>query len=358
MNILFLSTYPIDKGPSQRFRIGIYLDRLRKEGHHVEYRPFYSPEAWEILYVKGKFIKKAMTLVPGYFGRWRLLLQLKKWDTIVIQREVSPLGPPIFAFLAAKVWRKRIIYDFDDAVWIPNFTAENATFHRLKAYWKTRYTMKWSEGVIAGNDYLADYARQYADKVVVIPTVVDTDSSHRSERDRSQQIGTPVIGWTGSISTIEHLKRLNSVLSQLQSKIPFKMRVIANKEPNLSDLEYTYIPWNRATEISELDKLDIGLMPLPNDPWSNGKCGFKAIQYMSMGIVAVVSPVGMNKQLIHQDVNGILCSTDEEWAEQLESLLKDAQKRIKLGENAVRTIEERYSLNSQLPALIKVLTNS
>lgn len=355
MKILFLSTYPIDKGPSQRFRIGLYLPGLRKAGHEVRYIPYYDNGAWNIIFSKGNFVKKVSHLILGSWGRFKLFFSLHQWDVIFIQREVSPIGPPILGFYASKVLGKRVIYDIDDAIWIPNYTESNALFHRLKSYWKTRFFIKWSDITIAGNEHLALYAKQFNSNVILIPTIVDTDF-HRTQRDRSEIINPVVIGWTGSISTLAHLKGINRILSKLQKSTPFELHVIANKSPDLFDLNYHFIPWTSGDEINSLDSFDIGIMPLPDDEWTKGKCGFKAIQYMSMGIATLASPVGMNKELLVHGVNGYLCTSDDDWQVYLHSLITNAQKRLQIGREGRRTIEQRYSLESQLKKMELVLS--
>jgi glycosyltransferase involved in cell wall biosynthesis len=347
MNILFLSTYPLEKGPSQRFRIGLYLPELEKEGHKCTYDPFYSEAAWNILFSKGNFIRKARTLIPGYFKRTKLLFTLSQWDVIFILREVSPMGPPILAWTARYIFKKKIVFDLDDAIWIPNYTAENALFHRLKTYWKTKKTMQWSNTVVAGNKYLADYSAQYSKDVRIIPTVVNTDSIHTPSRDRAQISSLPIIGWTGSTTTLKHLQDLIPLLRSLKEEHPFKLRIIANKNPEFENIDYDFVTWSPENEIEELEKFDIGLMPLRDNEWTKGKCGFKAIQYMSLGIATILSPVGVNAEIVTQSENGLLCSTSEEWENSITLLLEDRALRLSLGLAGRQTVLQSYSVVSQ-----------
>ena len=172
---------------------------------------------------------------------------------------------------------------------------------------------------------------------------------HDQSRDQGQYVlGRPVIGWTGTHTTLRHLDLVWPVLAQLQQDgYDFEFRVISNAPPPPQPLQNVhYLPWRKETEIADLGQFHIGLMPLVDDPWARGKCAFKALQYMSLGMPALVSPVGMNTEVVQDGYNGFVCATGEQWYEALAALLTNKDLRAQQGTAARRTIEEHYSVRS------------
>ena len=179
----------------------------------------------------------------------------------------------------------------------------------------------------------------------VIPTTIDTEDYHNQLTNHDAK--ELVIGWTGSHSTMRYLDFIFPILEELEKEFEFKFRVISDKEPlqKLKSLEY--IKWNKETEIEDLSKIHIGLMPLVEDEWSEGKCGFKALQYMSLGIASVMSPVGVNKTIVQQGVNGFLANSAEEWKVILKDLISHPEKHKEIGLNGRQRVIDAYSVTSQ-----------
>lgn len=343
--IYIIAPYPRGQAPSQRFRFEQYLDFFESEGFTVHFYPFINEKTWKTIYSEGKVIKKILGMLGSFLRRWGLLFQLHKADYVFVHREAAQMGPPIFEWMIAKVLRKKYIYDFDDAIWLPNYSESNAKFHRLKAYWKVKFCMKWADKITVGNNYLAEFARQYNSNVYVIPTTIDTENYHNQTVHYEKE--KLVIGWTGSHTTMHYLEELVPVLQQLEKKFDFTFTVISNEAPVCSLKSLQFVKWTKEAEIEELLQFSIGVMPLKEDQWSKGKCGFKALQYMSLGIPSVVSPVGVNTEIITNGENGFTPSSSTEWTEALEKLLTDRSLRHKLGKQGQATIEEHYSVNSQ-----------
>lgn len=277
------------------------------------------------------------------------------YDFVFVQREASPLGPPVFEWIAAKVWRKKLIFDFDDAIWIPNNSSDSRLIAWLKAFWKVKYLCRWAYKVSAGNDYLADYARHHSNRVLIIPTVIDTEKMFVASTLSHE--GIPVVGWTGSHSTLKYLRLIESVLLQLEKEVDFSFLVIADKKPALSLKNWQFLAWNTTTEIADLQRMDIGVMPLTADSWSEGKCGFKLIQYLGLGIPAVASPVGVNKKIIAHGENGFLAESEVEWKEALFALLTNSELRKKFGQHGRSVVEAQYSLSSQEKVFLSLFNN-
>lgn len=350
--IFFIAPYPFGEAPSQRFRFEQYFDALRKEGYEIEEHPFYDKKTWQTLYEEGQILKKVVGLIKSIARRKLLLFKLHKADHIFIHREMAHVGPPIFEWIVSKVLRRKYIYDFDDAIWLPNYSESNARFHRLKAYWKVKYCMKWADKITAGNDYLANYARQFNSNVLVIPTTIDTKGHHTIHCDHS--VLPVTIGWTGTHTTMRYLQPIVEVLQELEKSYEFKFRVISNESPNFRLKSLEFVKWKKETEIEDLSKIQIGIMPLEEDIWSEGKCGFKGLQYMSLGMATVMSPVGVNKVIIQNGVNGFLANSKEEWSTHLIELINNNELRKRIGVKGQETVEEKYSVLSNTSKYLEI----
>jgi glycosyltransferase involved in cell wall biosynthesis len=340
--LLFAVPFPIGVAPSQRFRFEQYFQRLDSLGVEYDCAPFWDGRTWEILYRPGRAVSKALGLATGFARRLALLARLSLYDAVYVHREMSPVGPPIFEWIAARVFRKPIVYDFDDAIWLENVSSANPFAGRFKNYRKVAKICGWADRVSAGNEFLANFARRFNEQVVVFPTVVDTDRHHN--RVRHESGGAPVIGWTGTHSTVEFLRPVVPLLQALSRKVPFEFTVIADREPEFQADNLRFVRWNRQTEIEDLLRFDIGVMPVPDNEWTRGKCGFKIIQYMSLGIPPVASPVGVNRQIIENGVDGFLCATEKEWRDALERLLTDPDLRTRMGGAARDKVVREYSV--------------
>lgn len=340
--IYFIVPYPHQEAPSQRFRFEQYFDFLEANDFEIEIYPFINQSTWKTLYGEGKVFKKAWGILMSFVRRFALLFKLHKADFIFIHREAAHIGPPIFEWIIAKVLRRKYVYDFDDAIWLPNYSESNAKFHRLKAYWKVRYCMKWASQITAGNAYLADYARQFNTNVQIVPTTIDTVNHHNIMTNHQSHELT--IGWTGTHTTMHYLDELVPVLKRLEQKYAFTFLVISNQSNDYDLKSLKFVKWNKETEIEDLAKINIGVMPLKKDIWSEGKCGFKGLQYMALEIPTIMSPVGVNSTIVQNGINGFLVETEEEWYEVLEKLILDRSLRIQIGKAGKRRIEEAYSV--------------
>lgn len=345
VKVYFLLPYPERKAPSQRFRIEAYYTVLNKRGIQYKGGFFWSKKGSLTLYQKGKTWLKLFYLCQGFLSRgWQILANIKKADYVVIHREAAPIGPPIFEWMIAKVFQKKIIYDYDDAIWIPNISAHNTLASSIKAFWKIKYICKWSYKVSVGNHYLGNWASHYNTHVVYNPTCVDMQTHYSVVKN--QDSAKVTIGWTGSHSTVKYLDMVKPVLEEMEKEYDFEFIVICNQQPDWTIKSLRFIAWNETSEINDLLKINIGIMPLPQDAWSEGKCGFKLIQYLALGIPAVASPVGVNKQIIDPGENGYLCETDSEWKTALVQLIRNVSLRKKMGQAGREKMLEEFSTQS------------
>ena len=356
MRILFVVPYPPGRAPSQRFRFEQYLDALVANGHQYRLAPFLSVATWDILYKPGQTVAKALGILGGFGRRVGLLFSVPGYDYVFVHREAAPVGPPVFEWLMAKVLGKKIIYDFDDAIWLANTSEANKIAAGVKWHHKVADICRWAYKNSCGNAYLAAYAGQFNARAIVNPTTIDTVNLHNQVRDQAQP-GRLVIGWTGTHSTLKYLDQVVPVLAKLENEgLEFEFRVISNQPPALPLRSLVYLPWRKDTEIADLLGFHVGLMPLENDPWANGKCAFKALQYMALGVPALVSPVGMNTEVVQSGVNGFVCATPAEWEASLRLLLADAGLRQQLGVAARATIEQRYSVRANTANFLRLFS--
>lgn len=344
IKVIILCPYPIGEAPSQRFRVEQYLSWLGTQHIHTTSYPFLSSRAWKIFYQSNKPLSKSFQILLGFIRRFMLLARLIYVDFVFIHREATPVGPPIIEWLIAKVLRKRIIYDFDDAIWLPNYSKQHRFIHRLKAYWKVKFIIRWAFRVSVGNDYLAKYASMYNQRVVVIPTTIDMDYHalpHSINRQKN-----PIIGWTGTHTTVEYLKPIVPALEQLAAIHAFEFVVISNEPPNFSIPKLRFVRWNKYTEIEDLSQFSMGIMPLEDTEWAKGKCGFKALQYMALGIPTIADNVGVNSSIITHGLDGFIATNREDWFEYMNSLLSEPSLGKILGANAQTCIRNRFSVQA------------
>lgn len=345
VRVLFLAPYPFDQAPSQRFRFEHFFHRSISEKYEFAFRSFWSHRAWQHLYQSNGVIAKALYLLLGFIRRMAHILKAVRFDYIFIHRELTPVGPPLFEYILCKIFRKSVIYDFDDAIWLDNTSAENRLAGFVKNHGKVASICKWAGSVSVGNDYLAAFARGFNSNVAIIPTVVDTENRHNRTKKYGHANDPIVLGWTGTHSTNKYLYLLAGALGQLINKYNIEVMVISNKDPELHH-PYTYVPWDKEHEIDQLLLFDIGIMPLDKEEWEKGKCGFKLIQYLSLGIPAVCTDFGVNADIIQHGVNGYLCENEDDWLRYLSELIESKKNLSEMGMAGRRHIEKHYSVNA------------
>ena len=342
--LLFIVPYPPAEAPSQRFRFEQYFQYLDSQGHNFVVSPFWNKKAWTILYSEGKQLQKIVQLLSAFFKRAILLLKVPSFDFVFIHREATPIGPPWMEFIISRMYRKRIIYDFDDAIWLINTSEQNKIATHLKWHSKVKSICKWSCKVSCGNAFLAEYARQFCEDVIINPTTIDTEYHvSKFSESKDQKI---VIGWTGTHSTTKYLDALISVFEKLQRKYDIDVQIISDQPPRWNFKNYSFVKWNSKHEIEQLDKIDIGIMPLENTEWEKGKCGFKALQYMALSKPVVASNVGVNVAIVEQGKNGFLAEHTNDWITYLTILIENPALRISMGKEGRKTVEAHYSVRS------------
>lgn len=336
--ILFLPKYP-RLGASSRLRTYQYIPLWEDAGYQCTVAPFFNEQYLQERYGKERVSKR--NVLNCYRQRWRILQTLEEYKLVVVEKELFPYLP--FAWEKSSYHKKsRFIIDYDDAIF-HNYDKHPWAWVRGILGTKIDKVMAVSEVVWAGNTYLAERSRRAgAKKVNLLPTVIDALRYPPNSGNNGKELLR--IGWVGSPTTKRYLDGIRPALEDLAKKRPFTLNIIADGQ----DMDYSgnqeSLVWSEAAEVDMIAALDIGIMPLEDSPWEQGKCAYKLIQYMACGLPVVASPVGMNKEVVNHGENGFLAKTKAEWAKYLEVLLEDAALRQKMGERGRKLVEEKYTL--------------
>ena len=342
LRLLALTPKPQGLSPGQRFRLEQWAKRLPAEGLALDFVPFESPPLTKLLYQPGRRAEKAAWVLFDFMRRAGQLVNARRYDAIIVYREAALLGPAIYERLFA--WTGvPIFFDFDDAIWLPSQIGVNGVFSKLHFWGKTATTCRLATGVIAGNEYLATYARKYNSRVYVVPTSIELEKYPlQPEHEDTDRF---VVAWSGSLHTLQHLEHARPALERLARKRKLVVRVICNKPPAtpFRGAQNEFVQWTEAGEAEALGQAHVGIMPLPDDVYTRGKCGLKALQFMAVGLPVVISPVGMNVDLVRSGENGFLASSDDEWVDALVRLAESHELRRRLAAAGRATVEARYS---------------
>jgi glycosyltransferase involved in cell wall biosynthesis len=248
--------------------------------------------------------------------------------------------------------RVPIVYDFDDSIYLPNASAANKLFAPLKWVRKVGTICRLSRHVTVGNDHLRRFAMRHAGQVSVLPTTIDTERFlPRGPRGAD---GPVVVGWMGSETTLPHLMMIADALRELAARRRFVLHVVSTREVSIPGVAVHSTRWSAEREVRDLQSFDIGIMPLPDDPWTRGKCGAKLLLCMGVGVPGVASPVGVNADIVEDGASGFLASTGADWVERLSALIDSPALRASMGAAARRTVESRFSAQLVAPGLLDI----
>ena len=341
--ILIICPYPRDTAPGQRLKYEQYLEYLQSKGYDIEVSPFVSQAFWKIVYKKGFLLQKIFWTFMGYCRRVLDLFRLPFYDGVYIFLWVTPFGPPIFEWLY--VWlNSKMIYDIDDMVFLRHSSTANRFLEVFKGRGKPIYLMKKAKYVVVCTPRLDEFVQQYNSKTTDISSTINTQTYLPVNAYTNDK--TITIGWSGSHSTSKYLHLLKDVFQELQKVYSFKLLVIGDPNFRMESIDLEAIKWESATEVQSLQRIDIGVYPLPDEEWVYGKSGLKALQYMALGIPTVATAIGANFRVIEEGVSGFLVNTPEEWLERLSQLIEDASLRKRIGDKARKRVENYYSIEA------------
>jgi len=349
--VLIMVAHRPRRSPSQRYRFEQYLPYLESHGFEFTWSYLLDENDDKLFYGKGNLFKKAGILWKGYLKRLKDVKRFAQFDCLFIQREAFFLGTSLFEKKASQSGKK-VIFDFDDAIWLPDTSPGNKKWEWLKKPGKFYVNAALADIVIAGNSYLAAEANKVNKNVTIIPTTIDTSKHMPAPKKNGSEI---IIGWMGSLSTIKHFEELVLVLVKIKEKFSHvKFKVIGDPSYVNRQLEINGIAWNEESEVREINSFDIGIMPLPDNEWTRGKCGLKALSYMSCEVPVVASSTGVNREIIQHNQNGLLANSEEEWFVCLQELIKEKTLREKLGKAGRVTVEEKYSVTANKEKYLRV----
>lgn len=338
MKILLLTRYT-RKGASSRLRTMQFVAHLEDCGIQVDVSPFFDDGYLDGIYA-GR--RRSQGMLRRFARRIQRLINTSQYDAIWLEYEILPAMPwPLERLVLPS--HIPLITDYDDAVFHRYDMSGNAVIRAVLGH-KIDRVMAASSIVVAGNDYIAQRARKAgAQKIVVIPTVLDVQTY--TARTISVSQGKPVIGWIGSPSTwSEYAAPMMPLLSSIADVEGAVVRAVGAAQGAEENSTLEVQQWSEETEVSAIRSMDIGIMPLMDSPWAQGKCGYKLIQYMACGLPVVASPVGVNADIVEHGVNGFLATTDAEWREALTTLLRDPALRQRMGAAGRQKVEMEYSL--------------
>jgi glycosyltransferase involved in cell wall biosynthesis len=359
MRVLFLTNGPFEH-PTSRARVYQYLDFLESAGVQVTVSPGLSSKDYRVYWGTAKRTFARAVGVNFLTAQRRALdlLGANRYDVIVIQRNILSTFVPVFE-LGFCYRHRGVVFDFDDLIMSPAFSEliprnGNGIGSRMFRN-RMDLVIKECRHVIVGSPFLYDRVVEQNPRVTMIPSPVNLRRyTLRPSRGGSDQV---VIGWKGSRGTSIYLEQLRPVFESLVQKYDKRIKIVVHGDPAFRPYGpfMEVHPFDLDTEIAELHSYDIGLMPLHNDEFTLGKCAYKALEYMAVGVPSVSSPAGFINDIVHDGINGFLAETTDDWIDVLSRLVEDANLRRSIGLAGRKTVEERFSIEATGPLLLDVL---
>lgn len=335
--------------PGQRTGIELWEKVLEPAGIHLHYLPFETDRLHSVLYKRGYMKTKITEMIRAYIRRMNDLRNLDDYDAVYVFREAALIGPAFFEKWIARRG-KPMIYHFDDPIYIRYRSPINGRWSYLKCLGKTATICKMSRIVIVNSRHHEDYAAQYNANVWRIPCLVDADKY--SFNPETQDSFPVCVGWSGSPTTVGNMQVVVDAMRELAKRVNHKVHLIGGEEFNLPGIAYTAQPWRAKTEVEDLRKIQIGMVPLPVNEWNKRKFYMKVVQYMALGIPPVCTPMGSNPEVIKHGVTGFLADGTREWVEYLELLIRDKSRRLEMSHNAAQEARAKYSLQANAKTIV------
>jgi glycosyltransferase involved in cell wall biosynthesis len=339
MNVAVLVPYPLDFAPSQRFRVEQWAKPLAARGIKLDFVPFLRPETMAFLYKPGRVVEKSRDMLAGLAGRaaWSLK-RAREYDVVVVHREAMLFGLDwVERYLSGRV---PTVFDFDDAVWLPNVSNANKNLRFLKGFEKVNRILGMVTSVSAGCEYLADQARRFSSDVHVVPTSIELDTYSPPREHKESEVLT--VGWTGSVTSAEYLREITTAIAKAAKRIPMRLSVMGTRNFQIPGVDVECQDWTLEKEVAVIRTFDVGLKPTVREEWALGKCPMKDIQYMALGVPCIATRFGTSVESITHGETGFLCDNDGDWVDALERM-RDTSARKAMGLAGRRVVEARYS---------------
>jgi len=336
-------------GGSSRLRFYQYLPYFKQNGIAVEVAPLFGDDYIHDLY-SGKG-KRPTVVLRAYFRRIKDLLRFRHFNLVWIEKELFPFLPAWGESLV-NAFGIPYVVDYDDAIF-HNYDLHPNKLVRFLLRNKINNIMKQAAVVVVGNSYLGERAYHAgAKRIELIPTVVDIKRYRVIPKlDRSPF----TIGWIGSPATSKYIHLIKPALSDVCKNGNAKVLLVGAGSIMLNDVSVEVKPWAEESEVEDMQTFDVGVMPLPDEPWERGKCGYKLIQYMACGKPVVASPVGVNQEIVDHGINGFLARDVAEWVAALKQLRDNASLKQEMGYAGRRKVEEQYCIQVTAPRLVDIM---
>jgi glycosyltransferase involved in cell wall biosynthesis len=331
---------------STRYRLCQYVGGLADHGVRLEVRHLLGDE-----YLRRSFAGQSLPVAALMRSACRRLVDLRKQGTFDLEMVYAELFPLFPGRLEQALLREPYVYDFDDAFYLKYRTGRLSMMRPLLGG-KFDQIIRNAASVTAGNRLLASYAQQHNAHTHILPTVVDTHRYQARRAQRTDKVFT--VGWIGSPSTAPYLAEVIEPLSEIGKEGAVRLVVIGGKAPSVPGVEVVELAWDEASEVDELNRFDVGIMPLPDSDWARGKCAFKLIQYMACGLPVIASPVGANNDVVTGEC-GLMAASPAEWTQALRMLRDSPTLREEMGHAGRQRVQDHYSLDRNLPVLAEVL---
>lgn len=358
MNVLALASYPAEAAAT-RFRLQQFVGPLAARGITLSIHPFLDSQQFTQLYRQKSWPRTAIGLLGSSLRRLGDLKAARRADVILVQREAMLFGPPLIEWLTTHLMKRPMVLDLDDATYV-SYTSPTygGLGSLLKWFSKTDDLIRWATVVTCGNRGIADYVSGKGTAARIIPTVVDTNLFKPDPQSLTRH--PVVLGWIGTHSTFPYLESIFPVLSELARKHKFRLKIVGAGKDKISipGLEVENCVWEMDREIQDFQSIDIGLYPIDAslyEGWASGKSGFKAVQYMAVGVPYVATPVGGSAEIGEEGTTHLFATTNAEWQQALEGLLTNAERRQQMGAAGRRYVVEHYGLEDQAEKLAMTL---
>ena len=348
MRVLLLSRYG-RLGASSRIRSYQYLPFLEAQGVHVTVSPLFEDSYLHGLYSAHK--TDAYFVFQAYFRRVGRLLESRNFDLVWIEYELLPWTPHWAEKVLAALGTPYLV-DYDDAIF-HRYDMHPRRLVRLLLGRKIDRVMQKASKVVVGNEYLAERAwRSGARHVNILPSVVDL-ARYRIEKGMGH--GSFTVGWIGSPTTAPYLEPVLPAIEEFAKNRNVRLVLVGSGKVPINGIPVEIREWSEDREVGDIQSFDVGIMPLPNDPWALGKCGYKLVQYMACALPVVASPVGVNKEMVRDGWNGFLAEGKGDWIQALNTLYENASRREEMGKAGRALVEEKYCLKATGPRLLALL---
>ncbi|MEO6831511.1 MAG: glycosyltransferase [Chitinophagaceae bacterium] len=355
--LLVICPFPQGVAAGQRLKYEQYFDHWRSEGFTIKVSSFMDLAMWKIVYSKGKNIGKIIGTIRGFIRTWLTVCTVPFYDGVYIFMYVAPIGTSL-PERVTRLLAKKIVLDIEDNVMGEQKVGMNFITRLLRSKGKFDYLIRKADHVITSSSFLNDDCLKANEKGKCTYISSSMDTARFTVVNEYNNNDKVVIGWTGTFSSSVYLDLLRPVFLELKKQRDFKLLVIGNFEYDFPEMDLEVIQWTAKDEVTDLQRFDIGVYPLPFDDWVLGKSGLKAIQYMTIGIPAVATNVGTSPMLITNMENGCLVKTEEDWVSTLKFLIDNPETRKVIGTAARKTILEKYSKEAIKHQYLDVLNST